>query len=216
MSTTINIIPVETCEITYGQIIQIGERNINRFLTSLGIQEKIKLSVNLQDNEETRTNSVDLNSKFELKENEYAWFYIDGIPGGTDGYQKNIEDKEIDIENPWWMFDEMEMNNKTIKNIEDKFEKAKKINKYWYFRRSAGQPGIIALSYGLISAGVAELTDGILWADDGAWDFKRFPADSSDFLRWYFRQDMALERETRDWAKRCIEGIIGDLKNYNV
>jgi len=215
MSTTIEIIPIETGEITYGQIIQIGERNVNTFLASIGIENKIKLSVNLHDNDEKYVNNVSLNDKFNLKANEYAWFYIAGIPGGTDAYQRIIEDKEIDIDNPWWRFDEMESNNKTIDEIRNKLEKAKKINRYWYFRRSAGQRGTIALSYGLISAAVAELTSGILWSDDGAWDYERFPAESREFLLWYFRPDKALKDGNGEWAKRCIEGITEDLKNYS-
>lgn len=84
-------------------------------------------------------------------------------------------------------------------------------NRLWSFRRSIGQPGIIVLSYGLISASVAELTNGILWSDDGAWDYERFPAESKDFFDWYFRPDKALDADKADWAKRCIDGIREEL-----
>jgi hypothetical protein len=215
MSTTIDIIPVETCEITYGQIIGVGERNINKFLASLGIDTRVTLNVNLHDNNEKYVNQINLNDKFDLKENEYAWFYISGVPGGTDAYQRQIEDKEINFDNPWWWLDDIKLNNKTVSEIKNKLEKAKKINKSWYFRRSAGQRGIIALSYGLISAAVAELTSGILCADDGAWDHERFPAESQEFLQWYFQPDKALKEENGEWAKRCLEGISEDLENYS-
>jgi hypothetical protein len=58
---------------------------------------------------------------------------------------------------------------------------------------------------------VATLTDGIIWSDDGAWDYARFPADGKHFLEWYFKPEQALHADNADWARRCIEGIIADL-----
>ena len=105
----------------------------------------------------------------------------------------------------------LEENNNIISNLNEKLEKAKSLNRLWNFRRSAGQPGIIALSYGLISASIAKLTNGILWSDDGAWDNQKFPANSSDFFDWYFRLDSATMTNDAEWAKECIESIKEEL-----
>jgi hypothetical protein len=215
MSTTFDIIPTETDEITFGQVLVTSERNIHAFLNSIGIEHVIQLQINLHENNEKYVKEIQMTEKFEWGENEYVWFTINGIAGGTDAYCCNIKDNDIDPENPWWRLDDLEQNNKAIENIKEKLEKSKTLNRLWSFRRSAGQPGIIALSYGLISASVAELTNGLLWSDDGAWDFQRFPAESKDFLTWYFRPDQTLDADKADWVKRCIDGISEELTAPN-
>ncbi|WP_321827729.1 hypothetical protein [Maribacter dokdonensis] len=81
----------------------------------------------------------------------------------------------------------------------------------WYFRRSAGQPGIINIGYGIIGASVAELTSGILSSTDGAWDYRQFPAESKEFLEFYFRLDKAINDDNAEWARHCISGIEEEL-----
>ncbi len=139
------------------------------------------------------------------------WFTVEGIQGGTDAYCKHLESKDIDPEDPWWKVDYIKDQNTQIEDIDPKLEKSKILNRSWYFRRSAGQPATIALSYGMISAAVAELTGGILRFDDGAWDHKRWPAHSKDFLDWYFRPDKALTTDNKEWAQICIEGIKDEI-----
>ena len=56
MSTTIYILPVETIEITFGQVISLSEKHINSFLKSVGIKKEIELNVNVHDN--NRINSI--------------------------------------------------------------------------------------------------------------------------------------------------------------
>jgi hypothetical protein len=215
MSTSIDIIPVETTEITFGQVVEISERNINDFLNSIGLTHRVKLKINIHDNHEKYVNNIQLSDKFEWKDNEYAWFAIEGIAGGTDAYCQKISGSDIEPENPWWRLELMELNNRTIDNIKEKLEKSKLLDKCWSFRRSAGQSAMIALSYGLISASVAELTKGILISEDGAWDYQRFPAESIDFLNWYFRPDQALNIDYADYASDCITGMEEELASRN-
>ncbi|MCB0514471.1 MAG: hypothetical protein R2798_00235 [Chitinophagales bacterium] len=211
MSTTIDIMPVKTTEITFGQVIHLSEKHINSFLKSVGIEQNIQLTVNIHDNNEKYKFDIKLSDKFEWKDNEYAWFTIKGIAGGTDAHCKKIYDPQIDPKNPWWQLDELIENNKEIRNIEDKLEKVKKLDRMWYFRRSAGQPGIINISYGLISASVAELTSGLLSSTDGAWNYEEFPVESDDFLSFYFKPEKAKSKDYAEWAKSCIDGIEEDL-----
>lgn len=215
MSTTFDIFPIETDEISFGQVLLTSERNINAFLKSIGIEQLIRLEIELYDKTENCVKEIQMTDKFEWTEKEYVWIAINGIAGGTDGYCSNIKSTENSSENPWWQLKELELSNTTVDNIKEKLEKVKKLNRHWSFRRSAGQPAIIALSYGLISASVAELTNGLVWTDDGAWDYDRFPAESEDFINWYFRPDQALNADKATWSKKCIEGIIEEFNAPN-
>ena len=210
MSTSIDIIPVDKADITFGEVLKESENQINSFLKSIGIDKLVKLSVNLHDNNENYVKSLLSSDKFEWSENEYVWFTIEDIAGGTDGRCNSLAAGDIDPENPWWRLQMLEENNNTISNFNEKLEKAKSLNRLWRFRRSVGQPGIISLSYGLISASIAKLTNGILWSDD-AWDNQKFPANSSDFFDWYFRLDSGTMTIDTEWAKECIESIKEEL-----
>ena len=211
MSTTFKTFPTKTVDITFGQVIKISEQHLNNFLNGIGLTKTIKLMVNIHDNDGKYVKDIQSSDKFEWKSDEYAWFTIEGTSGGTDAYCQQVNGSDIDPEHPWWKLELLKENNIKIQNIEEKFERSKLLNRYWWFRRSAGQPGIIALTYGLISASVAELSDGILWSDDGGWDIQQFPANSEDFFSWYFRPDKATKKYDAEWARECIDSIREEL-----
>jgi len=211
MSTSIDIIPVDTIDISFGDVLLESENQINYFLKSIDINKAIKLSVNIHDNNEAYVNTVKLSDKFYWKESEYAWFAIDGIIGGADGDCDTLISKDIDPDNPWWRLEIFETSNSKVSSIRQKLEQAKKLNRLWNFRRSAGQPAIIALSYGLISGSIAKLTNGILWSDDGAWDNKFFPVESDEFLKYYFRPNIATSNADAEWSSGCIDSIKEEL-----
>ena len=83
---------------------------------------------------------------------------------------------------------------------------------HWSFRRSAGQPAIINVAYGMIAGSLAELTEGFIYSGDSAWDHERFPATTQEFFSWYFRPDKAIKAEHAELAARCIKWIVEELK----
>ncbi|PIB34584.1 hypothetical protein BFP72_03745 [Reichenbachiella sp. 5M10] len=211
MSTTFEIIPVEKKNITFRQVIDLSEQRINSFFDSLKIKSNIKLEINLHEISERYVKEVDLDSEFFWTDNEYVWFTINGIPGGTDAYCERIKD-DFDESNPWGIFEEMILNNKTIKDFELKIDKSKKLNIYWRLRRSAGQRASINVAYGIISASIAELTGGFIWTEDGAWNFSKFPAEPHEFYKWYFKPDSEDDGDLKEWAISCLGGIAYELK----
>lgn len=213
MSTTFDVIPVETADITFGQVKLKAEGYINFYLRSIGIPKSISLNIDICDNyEKWKINRVQSYDRFEWKEFEYLWITIDNIKGGTDVDCSAVYSKDIEPENPWWMLDYWEENNKNIVNIEEKLSKSKFLNRRWNFRRSIGQPGIMVLSYGLIAAAVAELTGGIIWSNDGALDSYRPPLESQDFIDFYFRPEKTSDSDYKFFINNCIESIFEELK----
>lgn len=182
MSTTIDVIPVATLDITFGEVLVKATQRIQDRLATLGIHEPIRLHVNIHKNDESVVREVASGDQFLWSDDEYAWFSVNGKAGGTDAYMESLERGDIEADEPWWYLKYIIENNRSVPDLEQKFERAKRINKRMYFRRSAGQSGLIALCYGLIAGSVAELTDGILWSDDGAWSMKNYPAEYKSFL----------------------------------
>jgi len=214
MSTTFEVIPVETTHITFSEVIVLSEKRINGFFESIGIISNIQLRINLHENREKYVKEIDLDSIFRWADNEYVWFTILGVAGGTDAYCAELKDNFDDSE-PWWRLEDMLLNNKTIENFSSKIEKAKNLNCCWSFRRSAGQSATINIAYGIISASIAELTSGFIWTDDGAWNFQKFPAEPAEFYKWYFRPENEEHQESKEWANRCLNGIEQEIDAAN-
>ena len=121
MSTTFEIIPVETKNLTFRQVLELAKSRIKSFFETLNIATNIQLKVNLHENNEKYVKEIDLDTEFFWSEDEYVWFTINGIPGGTDAYCEQIKD-DFDEADPWWRFEEMILNNKTIDNLELKID----------------------------------------------------------------------------------------------
>ncbi|WP_227428922.1 hypothetical protein [Psychrobacter sp. I-STPA6b] len=216
MSTCIEVLPVRTLDISFDKVLSLSEKNINAFLASIGVHYQIELVAYIHAQDESYQYEVRPNQPFFWKDTEYLWLTIKGVQGGTDGYCYPIIDNDDKIE-PYWKLDYLkeEILAKHSKSgvmdktddMADTIKGIEKHNQSWTFRRSAGQSAIICISYGLIACAVAELTDGILFSDDGAWDYHYFPCDYSEFLAVYFRPDKTNNQDCQKWAIRCIEQV---------
>jgi len=131
----------------------------------------------------------------------YAWFSASSVAGGADSYYWELSDEEKADNLEEVLSRDLNENRKKLVEscLENKIE--------WNFRRSAGQFGITAISYGFIASAFAELTNGFVWSEDGGWDYQIFPAIAKEFDAVYFRPEKAISEEFREWSKRCIEDI---------
>ncbi|HOM03258.1 MAG TPA: hypothetical protein PLH43_10575 [Acetivibrio sp.] len=206
MSTTFEVYPGKEYVPSFAELLDISNERINSFLRDSGIIKSAILDVEIHKNIDHSKVKFNMNDKLIWNDDYYVWFFIRGVDGGTDSYYHKITefDKEI------WK-EEISINAK-VRQFADSINKSIEIGHYWSFRRSAGQPGIINLAYGLIAASLAKITDGFIYSDDGAWDYDRFPALAEDFFRWYFKPEFAGKSEYKMWAQNCIESIYEELK----
>ena len=52
----------------------------------------------------------------------------------------------------------------------------------WSIKRTMWQPVLSNILYGFIAIAIAELTNGLIYSDDGAWNFKEIPLKAKEFL----------------------------------
>jgi hypothetical protein len=190
---------------SFNGVLQLADSQINKYLLSIGIETQVNNSVNVQ--------SIDGNSKANphpadkilWDENHYAWFFVNGIPGGTDVYYHRNSVLEFEI------WEEEMQSNFNIQKMKETIRKNLTLGYHWRFRRSAGQPAIIALSYGMLAASVAKLTNGFIYSDDNAWDYSMFPATPDDFFEWYFNPEMTSDEDIKEFTKRCIVSLRDEL-----
>lgn len=77
---------------------------------------------------------------------------------------------------------------------------------YYVIRRSAGSSFTYSFVYGFVAKVLAELTDGIIFSDDGAWDYSKFPSFAQNFEKWYWNpNDPSNDVEYTEWAKKGLK-----------
>lgn len=211
MSTSFNVYPVSTKNLKFGDVLTLAEQNTAVFFQKFDIQKRVTFKAEfISEKEETRID-IPPETPFEWanNENEYVWISILGVPGGTDVYCIPLcdPDNEDDI---WWRISELYDGPNCKPEYESLIEQSKALNRYWYFRRSAGQTAHINLCYGMLAAAVAELTEGFLFSYDNAWEYRIFPCFADEFLKYYFNPDTAHEPGWAEWAIRCINTIKND------
>jgi hypothetical protein len=134
----------------------------------------------------------------------YAWLMVGDVPGGTDAY---FDDDAKGIQEYW----EGEIDRPTSKKLASLIQYCIGVGHCWSFRRSAGQPAIVNLAYGLIAGSLAAITEGFVYSNDSAWDWQQMPALPDEFLKSYFRPERTQDSDRRDWIKRCLEHLPGEL-----
>lgn len=177
MSTTFEVYPSSKVIPSFLEVLYLTEQEVNKYLRSMNIDKDIRLSAGLQSIKTHAGKPVALTDKMIWDESMYAWFYMDKLPGGTDTYFYQHDDLVIEC-----LTEELAV-NPDFKKFRYIFEKNIELGYRWVFRRSAGQPAVITLCYGFLAAALAMFTDGVVYTDDGAWDYKRFPADPNDFVQ---------------------------------
>ena len=206
VSTIFQVLPGISTVPTYNEVLELANMNINDFLSAIGVRRNVTVNVNLINIETYERKTLIYDDIMVSDEEHYAWFYIDNIPGGSDCYYH----RNVPIDREVWE-DELCTNLNAQKNqltIRSNME----IGYQWSFRRSAGQPAIVALSYGMLAASLAKLTNGIIYTDDGAWDYSLFPVTANDFCMWYLKPELAVSEEYRIMAQDCINRLRSEFK----
>lgn len=202
MSTTIEVLPGSAVLPTCAALLDLTWRRLEERLGSRA--QRLHLIGELLDGEgkaDRRRLAPDFRLRWE--EDFYAWFSVRGVPGGTDAYFDLLDDED----RSYWL----EVVSGRNAALAERIRRGVEIGHRWWFRRSAGQRGTTNLVYGYLAAALAELTDGVVFSDDSAWDYERFPALPTDFYTWYFDPQMAIDPEYGEWAARCLAGMEEDL-----
>ena len=206
MSTTFYVYPGKDYIPTFSELLDISNKRINDFLASLGSVKGVTVDVEVHNSEDHSQIKFDINDKLNWNDDAYSWFFVRGLGGGTDSYYYRIT--ELDKE-AWKEEFETNIRAQQLQNV---INRSMFIGYHWSFRRSAGQSGIINLVYGIIAASLAEITDGFVYSDDGAWDYNCLPALADDFFKWYFKPEFTGKSEDKLWVQNSIKSIHEELK----
>lgn len=196
MSTTYEIYPTSSYIPTKEEIGKLAEKYLNIFFEKNNIEKIIKITnltfknvtIRLLWKEYEKIKSIN-NKNITVNEMEY------------DGYNLSIEDgntifvffhefTQLDIK----VLKEMLINTK----YENEFEKVARLSYTWTVKRTMGQPKLAVLMFNFLAIAIAELTDGIIYSGDGAWDIEIFPLKAKEFLPILLEK--TFEELFKDWV----------------
>ncbi len=205
MSTTFDVYPRTTHLPSFAAIIDRSTAELHRFLGSVGIRARPPVRLRIQRREDNSQVPFSLDAPAHWGEDAYAWFMVGDVPGGSDAY---FDHDRVRIQECW----DDGFEDPQRKRLEPLIRECIATGHRWWFRRSAGQPAVINVAYGLIAASLAAITNGFLDSDDSAWDWQRLPALPDEFLTWYFRPEKAIGENFREWSQRCLDHLAEELE----
>ena len=118
--------------------------------------------------------------------------------------------KFTELDKTFW-YEEMQR-NKNAQCMQERIVANLDVGYSWDVKRTMGQPAIVSLYYGYLAIAIAGLTDGIIYSDDGAWDYSIFPIDGIAFEMKYLN----CEKISDTMVKSNVNKWLGVLKNSNV
>jgi hypothetical protein len=205
MSTTFDVYPRTTDLPSFAAILDRSTAELHRFLGSVGIRARPRVHLRIQRCADDSHLPFSLDAPAHWGKDTYAWFMVGDVPGGSDAY---FDNDRTQITECW----DDGFDDPRRRPLEPLIRECLETGHRWSFRRSAGQPAVINLAYGLIAASLAAITDGFLTSDDSAWDWQRLPALPDEFLTWYFRPEKAIGDNFREWSQRCLGYLAEELE----
>lgn len=198
MSTSFQIFPTTKNKPACNEIIKYSMNLFCRFLQ----KEKISCDIEITASEVSCENKV-YNSPKLLVSNEdnYTSFTLN-----NEGDAYVFYHKIDDIDKDFW--DEELKENKKAKSLKEKIDANLGTGYYWSVKRTVGQPVILSLYYGYLAIAIAVLTDGIIYSDDGAWDYSSFPIEGIAFENEYLN----IEKLSDTTIKESVENWLDILK----
>ncbi len=172
MSTNFYVYPTKRDLPKCEDIIEYSVRLFKKFLYKENINYKIHVDVR-----EVSLNESQINYKpisLVSTENRYLAFRLNDE---GEAYVFYHQLTELD-EKVWG--EEME-DNKKAQLLQKMIYENRDVGYHWSVKRTMGQPVVVNLYYGYLAIAIAVLTEGIIYSDDGAWDYASFPVLGSDF-----------------------------------
>lgn len=203
MSTTFEVYPGTEEIPTFCQLLTYANGRLkDRLPKGTTVEAEINVMLRRCNGNAEIPHAID--SKMNWSEDIYAWFSVSEVIGGTDAYFETVDDLDREVWEDYAQDEDLTQHRATV-------NQSLSIGHYWSFRRSAGQPGIVNLAYGLLAGSLAELTRGFVFSDDSAWVWPLMPITGNEFLKRYLVPGGTDDPEAEEWTKECLEWIPGEL-----
>lgn len=187
MSRTFEVLPTKDSKIKCVEVINSSIELLNNFLNNSGVSQKFKVTV-----KEIAKEKIDYRPQYlTFEEGKYMVFDVN-----NEGEVYIFYNRTTELDITFW--EEEMQSNVNAKRVRDKIETNLDLGFSWTIKRTMGQPAIVNLYYGYLAIAIAKLTEGVIYTDDGAWDFSIFPAECDYFEENYLNNSMLNDKSKNE------------------
>ena len=171
--------------------------------------EKQNIYLDIRIKSETyfvQNNTITENNGLINDETKYESFVINGSGQALVFYHK-----ADDMLQEFW--DEEIASNIRAKALEDSINTNKNLGYSWSIKRTMGQTAIVNIYYGFLALSIANLTDGFIYSDDGAWEYTCFPSMPYDFQKQYLNISKLQDSNIKEFINKCLFELKTESEN---
>ncbi len=166
--SNLDVVPVGTIGITFGQVVTETERNLKLLFGNHGAAMAPNTDVQIVSNNGSHNYSITSDCFFEWEEDYYAWVFADGVTGGIEitCTPFGADQERIGLL-PW--------NGggfgTSVNHQHEVLQQASKFNRCWSFNCSEDGDLTTTRMMVMLAAAVAGLSDGLIYSDDQVWQY---------------------------------------------
>ena len=197
MSASFDILPTENTRLDCKTLIEESIEKFQRFLKRNGIEKDFSVSALefKHDSEEIHNPeyiTMDEDSYTVLIVNDVGEIYI-------------FYHKVSDLDAECW--NEDLLSNENAKLHEREIRKYLSTGYFWEVKKTMSQPPLVCLYYGFVSMVIANHSKGLVYSDDGAWDYSSMPMGCSEFELSYPDMNKVSSNELSENIRRWINAL---------
>ena len=201
MSLTLDVLPTAPLPPTFGELLERTRENIATFYVehALGVAPPIAtafLDLSGHPDRHDRTRRVaGADESFSWSTDAYAWIVW---PSGQ-GTAVHNGWVPPDGAMPW----EEPGGSAPSAALARAARQASAVGRRWSVAVESSD-AFADLASGMLAGSLAELTEGLVFSDDGAWPFDGTPMHAADFVRAYLRPSFTRDLHASERARRCV------------
>ncbi len=197
MSASFEILPTEKSRIDCKTLIDESIEKFQRFLRHNGIKKDISVTAYefWPDSEEIHNPeyiTIDEERHTTLRVNDIGEIYI-------------FYHKVSDLSDECW--NEDVLSNENAKQHEKEIRRFLSSGYFWEVKKTMSQPPLVCLYYGFVSMVIANHSKGLVYSDDGAWDYSSMPMGFSEFELSYPDMNKVSSNELSENIRRWINAL---------
>lgn len=169
MSKNFEILPTNKYIPKCSEVANLSKELLKEYLLKKNININIYIDFNEYDK---KKNQFFKNDYIITNDLNYLSFEINNLSEAFVSYHEVYEINRLAWEDEF-------LTNKRAKNLQNKICKNMQIGYFWNVRRTAGQTVLLNLYYIALAISIGLLTDGIIYSDDGAWEYNKLPIEAN-------------------------------------
>ena len=197
MSASFDILPTENTRLDCKTLIEESIEKFQRFLKRNGIEKDFSVSALefKHDGEE-----IHVPEYLTMDEDSYTVLIVNDV-----GEIYIFYHKVSDLDAECW--NEDLLSNENAKLHEREIRKYLSTGYFWEVKKTMSQPPLVCLYYGFVSMVIANHSKGLVYSDDGAWDYSSMPMGFSEFELSYPDMNKVSSNELSENIRRWINAL---------